>query len=584
MTVKQRCADLLEWLSAGRWRRAGLGAVDLLPPATRGTGAGPPPDDPFQRAWMLAEEFACAVRPGLGQYCTPRPVAAQLAADTVEKSSGYIVDPACGAGALLLAAAEQLRRHGGPAELDRLVGADIDPVAVAVAEAVIWLAAGAPDRPVGRFLVRDFLAHGCRGLLDNGNCLVLANPPWGVKLAPEAIDRWARRVGPECASLLRGERNIYSLFLAELLLCEDCSAGFVTPIHWLHLRSLMQFRQALAETGRLDKAFVLRKHVFPDAPDMIPVLTCWQSQRTGRPIEVRRSGFDIRQALGIPLESESSAQVTADEWRETPFCIFPMLRTRQLSAAGRVFARFPVRFGDTTSPRGERLFHIGDGIYKSKIKGTTASEPIGWPILTRASETGRYRLDRPNSWLTETGMEVLSESDRRRFGGPMLLLHALKKANAPWRLASVLTARQVPLAVTNNFVVATPVKYDGDLHYPLTLLNSRLFNRIYTEHFPGVNIESYSVGSMPLPWPTKPSENETCVAPHGALRHYTEWARGAVDSAGTMRDDVYRWLCEMGSKLNGCNELQAEEDQRIEAVLVGALGLDDTVLDLLLRS
>lgn len=176
----------------------------------------------------------------------------------------------------------------------------------------------------------------------------------------------------------------------------------------------------------------------------------------------------------------------------------------------------------------------------------------------------------------------MSASDRRRFGQPTLLLHALKKANAPWRLAAALTAEHAPLAVTNNFLVATPVRYDGDLYYPLALLNSRLYNRIYTEHFPGVNIESYSVGSMPLPWPPRPVSVPT-DRPQGTLASYWEWALHAVDSNGTIREDVYRWICDTGAQLNdGCEKATAV-DHQMEAVLAGAFGFEQPVLDSLLE-
>lgn len=581
--MHQEWANLLEWLSEGRWRRSGLQAAELLPTPSELPRSERPPDDPLLRAWLMANAFADTTHRAIGRFCTPREVALQLAEDTLGKPSNHVVDPACGAGALLLAAAEISRSRGSQIDLDRVVGADVDPVAAALAQAVVWLAAGAPARPVGRFLVRDFLLSGCRDLLEGRECVVLANPPWGVKPSAVAVDAWIQRVGPECARLVRGERNIYVMFLVELLLRETCAAGFVTPIHWLHLRSLVELRRALAQTGRLSRVFVLRKQVFSAAPDMIPALTAWTRDSTNRPTWVRRTGFAGGGALGSPLPAESEVSISVDEWRESPFCILPMLRSSVLSEAGRCFARFPVRFGDTARPRRERLFHFGDGIYKSRLKNLTSAARAGWPVLTQAAKTGRYRLDPASLWLNAPGMDVLSDADRRRFSRPMLLLHALKKANAPWRLGTALVSSEVPLAVTNNFLVATPVQYDGDLHYPLALLNSRLFNRVYTEHFPGVNIEAYTVGSLPLPWPVRPGASTYQGAPATA-RQCVEWARGAIDAAGTIREDVYQWLCDQGSQLVRSGGLSSHGDHCIEAVLVGAFGWDEAVLDTLLCS
>lgn len=79
-----------------------------------------------------------------GAWYTPDALATEVVALALPTPShadlGPVVDPACGGGAFLLAAADRLRVLGlDPSEvLGRLRGRDVDPLAVAVTEAALW--------------------------------------------------------------------------------------------------------------------------------------------------------------------------------------------------------------------------------------------------------------------------------------------------------------------------------------------------------------------------------------------------------------------------------------------------------------
>lgn len=111
-----------------------------------------------------------------GQHYTPAELAQFLAAKAfrnlgVGQSELTIVDPACGDGELLIAAANAATTDG---HFDRikLVGFDIDEDAVAIANA--RLAEAGLD---GEIILGDFLAHQ-RSMPSNSVDLLITNPPY----------------------------------------------------------------------------------------------------------------------------------------------------------------------------------------------------------------------------------------------------------------------------------------------------------------------------------------------------------------------------------------------------------------------
>lgn len=142
---------------------------------------------------MLVEAMEAALSPGerrRGAHYTPVPVAEHVVqAALPEGVGGAVVDPTCGAGALLLVAADRLVAAG----LDRhdvalhlLFGADVESLAVAVTEAAIalWSGGVVPERD--HLVVGDPLQAG-RALWPSapseGFAAVVGNPPFQGQLA-----------------------------------------------------------------------------------------------------------------------------------------------------------------------------------------------------------------------------------------------------------------------------------------------------------------------------------------------------------------------------------------------------------------
>jgi hypothetical protein len=163
-----------------------------------------------------------------GSYFTPVEIAARVTEAALNESvtSPSICDPASGGGVFLLEAARQLAQRAQldpRAALDHIHGVDLDPLAVAVTEAALWLWCADPHfdpAPLRQRLIsgdalvrgweRDLLAVGQRGF-----DLVIGNPPW-VAYAGRA----AQRIDPEVRRQLardfrsfRGYPTLQGLFV-----------------------------------------------------------------------------------------------------------------------------------------------------------------------------------------------------------------------------------------------------------------------------------------------------------------------------------------------------------------------------------
>ncbi len=186
-----------------------------------------------ERIGQLCESATAATRKGTGSYYTPSWVASSVARTVLRgvlegrglppaaALSLRILDPAAGAGAFLIAMVEAIAEGMGEGEEENSVrrevvanclrGIELDPSAAEACRLALWLLASRPGRPAvvprDAIAVRDSLAKPpARASAD----IVLGNPPWGVKLAPEDVDRLST-LAPYALS---GHRDSFLFFLA----------------------------------------------------------------------------------------------------------------------------------------------------------------------------------------------------------------------------------------------------------------------------------------------------------------------------------------------------------------------------------
>lgn len=218
-----------------------------------------------------------------------------------------VLDPACGDGELLLAAAEAARTRG--IAIEALVGYDTDEEAIRVAQGRL------EGQPNVELYCEDFLelvanANGQRGLFARGDVaqlefdLVISNPPYvrTQTLGAGTAQALGRRFG------LSGRVDLYQAFavaMIEALRPEGalgllCSNKFLTNRAGKAMRHLLHYQLHLTEIVDLGDTKLFEAAVLP------VIVSGRRSQASGEGTAAFRSAYEVKaSAAATAVEVES---------------------------------------------------------------------------------------------------------------------------------------------------------------------------------------------------------------------------------------------------------------------------------------
>jgi hypothetical protein len=420
--------DLSLWALAGH-----------RPPVPRAPRPGPPEE----LGSLLEDVSGRAVRRRSGMHFTPPPVADGLVARAIgERARPTVGDPACGGGALLLAAGRALVARGeAPGEVvARLFGADVDPLAVATTEVALLLWSGCRPPP-GQLVEADTLVEVPWGPVD----VVVGNPPFlsPLGVATGRSSTTTRRLRVRFGDAVRAYTDAAGLFLlVGLDLVGDAgTVAMLQPQSVLGSRDASEVRRTLEARATVREVWVPDRAGFAHATVAVCALVLDRRPAPVEPTDVVTWSAHLARADGVPPVDLRTGRTVADvatvvaAFRHEYYGMAPHVREAHDAPGGRPLV--------TTG-----LVDLGAvawGRRSARVGGTR------WraPVIDEADLEGRAavwaaRTHRPKVLLASQTqvVEVAVDGEGAWLPGVPLVAVLAERADL-WRLAAALAAPPV---------------------------------------------------------------------------------------------------------------------------------------------
>ena len=266
------------------WHRIGpKGEVNLSPAMANG-------------ADVLGDAYEALISPAdrrkLGQFQTPFDVADLMAGWLASEKIETLLDPAVGSGRLLF------RSPGAGAMPERMIGFDIDPLAIAMATTNLRSRGLHADFFQADFLTDDDAVR-ASGLVANPPDAVIANPPFcrHQELSAAQKELLHVRTLERTGLQLSRRTGLHAFFLLRALELarDDARLAFITPSGWLDVSYGLPVKDYLARTVWVESMVVFEPNhlVFPKATTTATIFFIRKRESSGQPTRVVRA---IRQA------------------------------------------------------------------------------------------------------------------------------------------------------------------------------------------------------------------------------------------------------------------------------------------------
>lgn len=503
-----------------------------------------------------------------GQYYTPQPIVDYMLSAVGYRSGPDIIgpnkrllDPACGSGSFLVAAAHRLvtayRANARPPHAaqilqqvrDSLFGFDLNPFACYLAEVnlliqVLDLVKEARDQGHRQTLERfhiynedaltnptsmfsysryqtrlveesaeaDQIKRRAPGTpYANGFAFIVANPPYGAALS----DDYKATLRKDWSDVFYGQPDTYVFFfaLAVKLLATRGRMAFITPNTYLMGTNSVSLRRFLLNSGRINELVDLPQGIWPDANVDCAILVLAREADEAQ----RQTNQPLVRLMGLRDDLNKLAN---SDWQES-------LVQRQERWMADPKAEINIRYDDllqhiedacrVPSNGGTKVLRLSDatestqGIipYETQAQSQAnahikprvdvdTSDPTWHRLLDTHSSIGRYSL----RWGVKQhylhyGAWLCRPREEKFFSSPKLLVQDMRNRALKRRL--VATYDESGLYNRHNFSNIIAREGAGyDLKYILALFNSSLLNYWYARQYDNLHINPSYFRQLPI--------------------------------------------------------------------------------------
>ena len=226
----------------------------------------------------------------LGEFYTPKPIAEFMVAWAVRDAGSEVLDPGVGSGTFLIEAVQRLRSMGVERPVKRVVGVDVNPLAVLMTTLNL-LRVEPGSRP--RVLLADFFD--LSPLILGYFTSVVCNPPYirHHELGPKYKEKIAKVVEGETGLKVSRLSNLYLYFFlhASTFLKENGRLAFIMPSEWMEASYGYPLRLFLKHNLRLRAILLFKEDVlaFPGVLTRACIILAEKGKPTGRALFLKLS-------------------------------------------------------------------------------------------------------------------------------------------------------------------------------------------------------------------------------------------------------------------------------------------------------
>lgn len=416
-----------------------------------------------------------------GQFYTPQKLAERLFDMVQPAPSDEILDPACGDGSFLLAAAGFMQKTGSADRnfLAQLHGFDIDLQALLVCLGRLIYTfpnCGWPD-----LRHEDFLLSHKNNFYD----LVIGNPPYRVNLDEEYKSQLASRF-----STSEGEKDLYTFFIEAGISALKSGGNLVmlTSHTYLVNHQCRKIRELVFAQNRVEHLLMLPERFFIKAPGVMPVVTVLRKiDQVKNHKLLLKTGYSDHD--GWEKSYSASAEDFIDGCGLRKAIVTPALKSVFASMASS---------GVTVG----NLCRVGVGIQESQKREGTVSKYVSDQALTdrhkpvlRGRELAPFVINWEGKYI-DHGPHLAFAGCAKTFSAPKVLYQNIRNERLKQRLVAAYDMRGFFPKNSLSYIVPTEV-WSGPL---LTaVLNSTLVNAWFSGMFHSFHVTVTQLRQVPLP-------------------------------------------------------------------------------------